>query len=150
MKEMILPIVGIIGFGMMSHAQCDKNMVFASSKTEYLDANNSVQRSTFETVNVSINKADITVLINEDGENKLTGTIKLTACNWKVPFKDGKMIMKAKLADIRGDTKNVTLTLEGKGGKVTLLLENEAMPDKKMRLIADVFDERNKVISKFQ
>ena len=143
MKKMILPIIIIIGFSLASHAQCGKNIVFASSKTEYLDSSYSVQRIADETVNLTINKMNITVLINSDSENKLTGTIKSTTCDWKVPFKDGKMIFKAELTDVRGDTKNVVMTIEGKDGKTTLLVEIENMPERKMRLTADEFDERN-------
>jgi len=143
MKKIILPIIGLIGFGLVTHAQCGKNIVFASSKTDYLDAHDSLQRSANESVNVAIKKTDITVVINEDAETKLTGTGTLTSCDWKVPFKEGKMILKAQLTDVRGDSKNVTLTIEGKDGKATLLVEIESMPDRKMRLVADEFDERN-------
>jgi hypothetical protein len=143
MKKILLPIIAIIGFCVISHAQCDKNIVFASSKTDYLDAHDSLQRSANESVNVAIKKTDITVVINEDADTKLTGTGKLISCDWKVPFKEGKMIYKAQLTDVRGDSKNVTLTIEGKDGKATLFVEIETMPDRKMRLIADEFDERN-------
>src|SRR5256885_7782113 len=135
MKKILLSAFLITALGTISNAQCnkDKKITFTSSKTEYLDASNTVQDTKDEKTVMEINNNDITLVMNEQEDQKLTGTIKSSACDWKVPFKEGKSVIKATLSDPRGDTKNVTITIEGKDGKVTFLGEIEEMADKKIR-----------------
>ena len=83
------------------------------------------------------------IVISAGDETKLTGTIKSYTCEWKVPFKEGKTIIKAILVDQSGDVKNVTITIRAKDGKVTFLAEVEEMPDKKIRLVIDKFEEKS-------
>ncbi len=125
----------------MSFAQCSKKIIFTSSKTEYLDASGTVQKTADEKTVIEANKAEITITPGEEG-NKMTGTIKSDTCSWKTPFTEGKSIIKALITGDHGDTKNVTLTIEGKDGKITLLAEMEAMPGKKIRVTADKFEEK--------
>jgi hypothetical protein len=51
-----------------------------------------------------------------------------------VPFKEGKSTIKALFSEDNGEKRNVTLTLEGKEGKVTLLMEIKESPDRKIRI----------------
>ncbi len=71
----------------------------------------------------------------------MTGTIKSNDCTWPVAYKEGKTVIKATLSDDNGDGKNVTITIEGKSGKVTLLFEMEGMTDDRIRAAADKFEE---------
>jgi hypothetical protein len=125
-----------------TNAQCDKKSTFTSSKTEFLNASKEVQETKEETVNISFDKSSLTILINGGAEDKMTGEIKSTTCSWKLPYKEGSAVMQVLLSDPRGDQKNATITLEGKEGKVSMLLEIEGMPDRKIRLRADSFKEQ--------
>ena len=51
-------------------------------------------------------------------------------------------MIKAILSDPTGDAKDVTITIEGKDGKVTLLAEVDEMPDHKIKLTLDKFEEK--------
>ncbi len=46
------------------------------------------------------------------------------------------------MTDEGGDTKNVTFTIEGKNGKITLVAEPEGLRNRKIRLTADTFQEK--------
>lgn len=125
----------------MSFAQCEKNLVLTSSKTEHMNADGVVQRTDDETAKIELSKTAVNVSVND--EHKITGTIKSQTCDWKVPFKDGKTIIKAAVTNDQGEERNVTITIEGKDGKVTLLFEMEGMADDRIRVGIDKFAEKS-------
>lgn len=138
MKKLILCFMLLLACGIISNAQCGKKSVFNSSKTEYLDATGTVERSVDEKTVVEITKTEITIT---PGDHTMTGTIKSDTCNWKIPFKEGKTVIKASVSDGQGEAKSVTITIEGKDGKITLLAQVEDMPGKTIRITADKFEE---------
>jgi hypothetical protein len=59
-----------------------------------------------------------------------------------VPFKEGKTVITTTLKDDSGnEPKDFTITIEGKDGKVTLLAESPSMPDRKIKLDIEKFEE---------
>ena len=126
----------------MSFAQCDKNVMITSSKTEYLDANDSVQHTEMESTVINISKSEITITPGEKEERKMHGKINSFTCNWSKPFKEGKSVIKAVFVNRSGETKNATITIEGKGGTVVFLLEAEENEEIRVKVIAEKFEER--------
>jgi len=139
MKTIILFLSLLIAGSTICFAQCDKKVILTTSKTEHLDPSGTVTRTEDEKAVVEITKSDLTINVNDN--HKMTGPIKSNSCNWSVPFKNGKTVIKATLSDDSGSDKNVILTIEGKDGKVTLLFEMEGMPDDRIRVNADKFEE---------
>ena len=135
---MLLTILGIV----FSYAQCGKKQLITSAKTDYLDANGNLQRSVDENTTIEYDKSNITITIDKGDSKVMSGPVKLDSCNWTVPYKDGKSIVKALVSDARGDAKNLTITIEGKDGKLTFLAEVEERPDMKIRLTIDKFEEK--------
>ena len=143
MKSIIIALLLLVACSTMSFAQCDKKITLSSSKTEHLDGSGVSQNTEDERVVIDITKSDITVLA-ENGNHKMTGKIKSLNCNWKVPFKEGKTVLSTTLNDDSGDDgKDFTITIEGKDGKVTLLAESPQMPDRKIKLALEKFEEKN-------
>ncbi len=138
MKTIILFLSLLIAGSTVCFAQCDKKVIFTTSKTEHLDPSGVVTKTEDEKALVEIGKSDLTITVN--GEHKMTGPIKSNSCNWSVPFKNGKTVIKATLSDDSGSDKNVTITIEGKDGNVTLLFEMEGMPDDRIRVKDDKFE----------
>jgi len=140
MKKVILFVV-ILVCSEISVAQCDKTSVLSSSQTEYLDSNHTVQRTVDEKSVIEITKSEVIITHGND-QQKMIGTIKSDSCTWKNPFKEGKSIIKATFT--RDDEKpmNATITIEGKEEKVIFFVEIKEMPDKKIRVIADKFEEK--------
>ena len=139
MKSFILAII-IFSFTLESSAQCEKVVQLTSSRTDYLDADGNLQNSRDEKSRVEISKTTLVITPGEDQQMK--GEIKSYTCDWKIPYKDGKMIIKALLSDQEGEQKNLTITIEGKEGKLTFLGEIEEMPGRKIKLILDTFEEK--------
>ncbi|MDB5016160.1 MAG: hypothetical protein JWQ84_992 [Mucilaginibacter sp.] len=139
MKTITMIVALLIAGITMGHAQCDKKVVLTSSKTEHMDAAGTVKRTDDETAKIEISKAELQISVN--GEHKMTGAIKSKTCDWKVPFKEGKTVIKATISNDQGEDRDVTLTIEGKDGKVTLLFEMEGMPDDRIRVGIDKFEE---------
>ena len=99
---MLLTILGIV----FSYAQCGKKQLITSAKTEYLDATGNVQRSVDENVTIEYDKSQITINIDaSEGTNNMSGQIKSDSCNWTIPYKEGKSVIKALVSDARGDQK---------------------------------------------
>ncbi len=142
MKKIVFALTLVLFSHAVSFAQCNKKVTLTSSKTEYLDSTMVVQKTEDEKSVVELSESEVSISPgNED--HKMTGIINSNTCNWTIPFKEGKSIIKATLSDkSAGDTKNITITIEGKDGKVTLLAEVEEMPDRKIRVQIDTFEEK--------
>lgn len=139
MKKITLILSLLLAISTASFAQCDKTIVLSSSKTDHMDAAGAIIRTEDETAQVEIDKSAVNVSIN--GDHKITANIKSNTCNWTVPFKEGKSVIKA-VADRNGEDQNFTITIEGKDGKVTLLFERDDHPDDRIKVAADKFAEK--------
>jgi hypothetical protein len=142
MKSFFIALLLLAAGSTLSFAQCDKKVNLSSSKTQHLDGQGTLQETVDEQTSIEINKSDITV-ITDNGNQKMTGICKFDVCDWKVPFKDGKTVFNTTLNGDNGDSKNFTITIEGKNGKITLLAESKDMPDRKIRLDIEKFEEKN-------
>jgi len=144
MRSILIALVLLAAGSTACLAQCDKKVSFTSSKTQHLDENSTLKQENDETTVIEFNKTDITVTINHDGQDqKMTGTVKSYACDWSVPYKTGKTTATVSLKRDDGDAMDFTLTVEGKGGKITLLAESKEHPDDKIKLEAVKFEEKN-------
>lgn len=141
MKKMFMAILLLAAGSMMSYGQCDKKVILISSKTEHLGADSTVERTDDEKTIVEFDKTNITVVPGSE-EHKMTGTIKSCTCDWKIPFKEGRTAMKVTLANDNGETKEITITIDGKGGKIKFLAVLDDEPEKKIRLVVDSFEEK--------
>lgn len=140
MKKIIFASLFVLAAGISSFAQCDKKVIIVSSKTEYLDANGEVQRSVDETTTIEYDKKDI--IITPGDNPSMQGTIDSMTCDWKTPFKEGKSVIKTSITNPQGNTLSLTLTIEGKEGKITFLAEMAEMPDQKIRIVVEKFEEK--------
>ncbi|HTD42494.1 MAG TPA: hypothetical protein VK671_17825 [Mucilaginibacter sp.] len=144
MKSILIALFLLAACSAMSFAQCDKKVSLTSTKTQHFDAGGTLKHAEDEKTIVEFNKSEITVTIAKDnGDQKLTGTVKSNVCDWKVPFKDGKTMLNISLSNDGGETRDYTVTIEGKDGKVTLWAESKEEPDDKIKLDADKFEEKN-------
>jgi len=93
---------------------------------------------------VEFNKSNITVSIShDDGDEKLTGTVKSYACDWKIPFKEGTTKLDITLSNDNGESRDYSVTIQGKDGKITLMAEDKEHPDDKIKLEAVAFEEKS-------
>jgi len=139
MKSLTLIFLMLTAACSISFAQCGKKVTITTAKTEHLNAAGTVERTVDEKAIVDINKTDLAINVND--EHKMTGKIKSDVCNWTIPFKEGKWVIKATITDEQGTDREVTLAIEGKDGKVTLLFETDGMPDDRLRVTVVKFEE---------
>ena len=144
MKLTFIALVLLVAGSTVSFAQCDTKVSLTSSKTQHLDAGGTLKQADDEKTVVEFNKSDITVSItNDGGEHKMTGTVKSNICDWKVPFKEGKTTLNITLTRDDGNSRDFTVIIEGKEGKVTLWAESKEEPDDKIKLDIEKFEEKN-------
>ncbi|MGA0558634.1 hypothetical protein ACO2Q8_18375 [Larkinella sp. VNQ87] len=141
MKNVLLLPLLLIGVAPV-FGQCDKTVALSTSKTEYLDASNTVERSVDEKSSIEMNGSEVIIIPGGKTDHKMVGKIQSNACAWSVPYKDGKSVVKALFQDPSGNQQNATLTLEGKEGKLTFLMEVAEMPGRKIRVSVDEFAEK--------
>lgn len=141
MKQFILFALAVTAMAFSANAQCDKTLRIKSSRTDYLNAAMEVQGGKDENVVIDITKTLVSITPNGNEDDAMHGKIKEMTCDWKVPFKEGKTIIKTDLEDASGDTKDAVITIEGKDGKITVLAEAKGMPDRKMKLLVNTFEE---------
>ena len=139
MKKIIITLSLLIGLSAVTFAQCDKTVVLTSSKTNHMDETGAITRTEDETAEIAIDKSAVNIAVN--GEHKITANIKSNTCNWTVPFKEGKSVIKA-VADMNGEDRNLTITIEGKDGKVTLLFDMAEEPGDRIKVSIDKFVEK--------
>jgi hypothetical protein len=141
MPHLILLLLLLLFSIATTYAQCGKKLLITSSKTEHLDGNGTVQRSNDEKSVIEVTRSEIIILPGNE-QNKMTGVIKSDSCNWIVPYKQGKTIIKATFTREGENPRNATITIEGKDEKLTMLIEIDEMPDKKIRVAIDKFEEK--------
>ena len=143
MKKIFLAVLAVSGLALAAGAQCNQSVQLTTTKTYFLNAAYEVQGSKDEQVIVAITKTNITIVPEGKQENALSGTIKDIQCEWKVPFKEGKTVIKSDLVDAGGDVKEATITIEGKDGKISLTAEAKERPDQKLRLDVAKYEPKN-------
>ena len=144
MKSTFIALFLLVAGSSMSFAQCDKKVRLTSSKTQHFDTSGALKHADDEKTVVEFNKSDITVSITKDnGDEKLSGTVKSNVCSWTVPFKEGKTTLNITLSNNGGESRDYTVTIEGKDGKVALWAESKDEPDDKIKLDIEKFEEKN-------
>jgi hypothetical protein len=138
MKHLLLAALfltaGYFGFG-----QCGTKVVLTSSQTQHLGADSSVQRTEDEHTVIEFDQSAITI---SPGDNHMTGKVDSITCNWPTPYKVGKTRLKVAITNDQGETQRATITIEGKDGRIVLLAEVDNMPDERILVIADKFEEK--------
>ena len=138
LKTTIAALFLLVAGTSVSLAQCDKTVTLTSSKTTHLDGNGNVSKTKDENAVITISSTDITI-VPGDEDHKMTGKITSKTCDWKVPYKEGKMVVKSIVSGDGGDEKDITVTIEGKDGKVTLTFEAVGL-NGKIQVVADKFE----------
>lgn len=137
MKKTILILLIAVTAGASSYAQCDKRSVLTSSVTEYLTSSGEVRKTKDEPTTIEFDSKTISIA---PGDHFMSGTVTSTTCDWKMPYKEGKTVIKSTIDAGEGQTMNITITIEGKDGKIILLFEES--PEKRIRITADKFEEK--------
>jgi hypothetical protein len=125
-----------------SYGQCNKDLLLTSSKTEYFDGSDALQRSVDEESTIEINKTQVII---KGGDNPVmisTIDTQSIACDWSTAFKEGKTVFKALFEDQNKEVLHVKFTIEGKAGVVTALMEIDETPDRKIKVTLTSFKEK--------
>lgn len=128
----LLSLVLLIAASVACRAQCDKKLVFSSTKTDHME-NGSLLFTKEETVVLHVDRSSISLAI--DGEEKGVMVITSQTCSWTVPFKEGKSTFNVSMGD-----HTYSLAIEGKEGKIYLTAQKDGVGNP-MRMLADKFEE---------
>ena len=124
-----------------SFGQCDKKNLLSGSSLENLNSSNEIINS-YDRVMSIIYDSKLLSLILDD--YTLEGTVDSITCNWEIPFKVGKTVIKTTLTRIDGTAIKGIINIEGKDGKNILILEFEGSDYQKQKIILEKFEEYKK------
>lgn len=139
MKQKILFLFITIAIADCCYSQCDKKNILTATGAEILDERNEVRLK--DTLRLTTIKYDSKTIEIISEFNTLYGTIDSIYCNWKLPFKEGNTYIKGMLNYESGDQWVSTLTITGKDGKLTLLVDIEHPDASIMRFVLNKFEE---------
>ena len=139
MKQFLVAAI-LLTAATAGYGQCEKKTFLSATKTDHLAADSSVQKSDDGAITIEFDKTTFTV--NPPNEGPLTGKVNSFTCNWSTPYKVGKTQMKVMLTNAQGESHNLTVTIEGKAGKVIMYAVMDDHPDQMIRLTADKFEEK--------
>lgn len=143
MKKSILLLLVIGALSTKSMAQCDKKTLYTSTKQEWLNSKDEVQKSDSDKITVEVSKGNIVFNHNDDPNDEMKGDITASDCNWAEAYKNGKTTMQAKLTEGPGDVHEANVTIEGKDGKMFIILELKDHPDMKIKAYIDKYEEKS-------
>lgn len=139
MKQKILFLSVTLAMGTCCYSQCDKKNILSATGAEILNEQNEVKIK--DTLRVTTIKYDSKTIEIISEHNTLYGTIDSIYCNWKLPFKEGNTFIRGTLNYENGEQWVTKLTINGKDGKLTLLVDIEHPEANKMRFVLDKFEE---------
>jgi phage regulator Rha-like protein len=143
MKKIILLVLVFVTVNKWSNAQCNKKILWTSTKEEFLDANGQVTHTDEDSVTLEVSDSGITINHNNIPQDELKGTIKEINCNWSEPFKTGKTTFKSDLTEVSGDEHNGNFTIEGKDGQISVLMELTDKGGMKIKLYVNRYEEKS-------
>ena len=139
MKKIAALTMACIVAGFVSHAQCDKNIKWSSSKSDFIDNAGNVKDSREEKVSVTTSQKQVSIVRVSAQEQLMSGDITDYSCNWKNK-ENGKTSFKSVLLEPNGTTRHATITIEAINGKTTIMLVAEE-ENTTIKLNVDSFEE---------
>ncbi|MBN8249066.1 MAG: hypothetical protein J0L84_16685 [Verrucomicrobia bacterium] len=133
-------LVTLMGCCSMAWAQCDREVVLTSSKTEYQNAAGVVERSVEERCVITVGKTGISIAPAD--HEPMLATVVSTVCEWEEAFKTGRTTVQATFQERDGKAGDATITIEGKDGKITCTMTQKSRPDRVILVVADTFGEK--------
>lgn len=140
MKQKIVFLLISTIIGTCCYSQCAKKNRLSATGTEILNEKGEVKMKDTQRVTIIIFDSK-TFEIKSGDNNTLYGTIDSIYCNWKVAFKEGITDIRGILNYENGDRWVTKMTIAGKDGKLTLLVDIEHPEANKMRFMLDTFEE---------
>lgn len=139
MKQKILFLFITIVLGTRGFSQCDNKNILSATGAEILNEQNEIKIKDSVRVTTIIYDSKKMEIISEN--STLYVTIDSISCNWKIPYKEGSTYIKGTLQYENGDQWVTKLTITGKDGKLTLLVDIEHPEANKMRFVLNKFEE---------
>lgn len=142
MKQLLL-LVAITGAVMLQgRAQCLTHVKYYASKMEVLDTTLTLQDTRDEPFSIETRADGFTGIRENEVADSLHGVLQKVTCDWKEPFKNGKITMIADVHSQNGDDlSGATITIEAVEGKINITLRAKERPERVLRLVVDKYEE---------
>ena len=115
-------------------AQCEKKVTWTASKGEFLDEAGNLQDTKDVKVFIQTTKQEIILVHSDDESDTLRGKVREIICDWKEPFKNGKITLKTDLTERSGEYANSVITIEAKDAHITIILHIDQPDGRKVQI----------------
>ncbi|HVZ57249.1 MAG TPA: hypothetical protein VG870_11365 [Chitinophagaceae bacterium] len=146
MKKVLFIGLTVLLTSLGAVAQCGgKALILTGSKAEFLDERGNVQHTDDSKVVCRLDTQKVEFEHNDQPDETISGAVEKLSCQWTTPFRDGKTTFTSQLTDKSGDPRDAQVLIEGKDGKLTILLDLTAPDGRKMkiRVYVDSYEEKN-------
>ena len=139
MKKLITFTIALFAIGYVANAQCTGKVSWNAAKADMLDKDGNFMGSLPGKVLVQTSQTQILMRHDEQGRDDLTGAVTDLKCEWKEPFKNGKISFRTTLEDASGDLKPSSVTIEAVDGKITITVTADDKEKGKIRISVDSY-----------
>ena len=99
-----------------------------------------VQKTDSHKVTVEVSKRSVAITHNDDPNDAMKGEVKDTNCSWTELYKNGKTTIQARPPEGNNNVHDASLTIEGKDGVISILIELKDHPDMKIKAYVDKYE----------
>ena len=138
MKTILLSLVLAIAT-LQALAQCDKKISWYGVKGEMYNTDGGLMDTRNDSIFLETSPQKILLRFQSD-DNTLEATIKEKVCDWKEPFKNGKMTYHTTTV-IDNQTSDATFIVDVKDGKIILWVEVAIRNNRKFKIYLDKYEE---------
>jgi len=141
MKLLLLTIAASMAFFTQAKTQCLTHVKYTAAKMEILDADMNVTDTKEEPLTFETRAGYFTGIREEEITDSIHGQISNVTCNWKEPFKNGKITIECNITGKDNDMGDATVTIEAVEGKINILISAKARPGQIIRVVVDKYEE---------
>lgn len=139
----LLLVLSLILLTSLAQAQCDKVVIWHATRVETIDSTGEILEEKKDIITVLTSKDSILIMRRNDKAGIIRGVFREKDCNWKKAFKNGKSSYRTQiLHHDQTPGAMAKVTIEGIDGELSLILAFDKIPNSKMKLLIDSYDEK--------
>jgi hypothetical protein len=141
MKKLISFTIALFAIGYAASAQCGSKVSWNAPKADIVDKDGKLVTTLPGKVLVETSQTSILMRHDEEGRDDLKGSVSELKCDWKEPYKNGRITFRTTLEDASGDLKPASVTIEAVNGKITITVTPDQIEKGKIRIEVDSYKE---------
>ena len=141
MKKLFALLTASVLFFGYTKAQCLTHVKYSASSMQVLDSTMQQVGSKDVSFVMEVTEKGFTATQDGQDDDAFHGTLKKLTCDWKEPYKNGKIIMICDVHTNNEDIVDADITIEAVDGKITITMHAKEHANEILKLAIDKYDE---------